>query len=112
MPAKKVSKSQVVFEKALHNHISSALFSQLERIDEFQIGTVLIYHEKPRFWRKKKLDFTCLPVQKLILAEDRSGLAEVREESRVLFTDTNDHSTGKRHIDFRLDEDVRLRQPA
>ena len=106
MPTKKVSKSQAVFERAVQNHLSSALYSQLERMDEFQIGAVLIHHKKPRFWRKTKLDFTGLPVQKLILEEDRRDLAEVQEEAGVLFTDTKDHSTAKKHINFHLDGDV------
>ena len=103
----KVSESQVVFERAVHHHVSSALYSQLERIDEFQLGTVLVYHEKPhswQFWKKNELDFVGLPFQKLI--QDASSLPELHTQTDVVFTATDDSSTRKVDINLNLDAEV------
>lgn len=102
----KVSESQIVFERAIHHHVSSALYSQLERIDDFQLGTVLVHHEKPHFWKKKELDFANLPFQKLLQSEDASGLAELQTQSDVLFTSTDDRSTKQVDINLDLDGEV------
>ena len=99
-----MSSSQAIFEKAIHHHIKHALYSQLERIDDFQIGIVLLKRKK--LLKKDQLDFTGLSVENLIMKEDLSGLPTLKMETKVIFTDTDDHSDKKIHIDADVDTEV------
>ena len=62
--------AQVVFEKAVLRHVEHAFVPLLDRVDEFDIGKVLVLHEKPqwyKFWGRKELDFSSLPLKRLLV---------------------------------------------
>ena len=103
--------SQAIFEKAICHHINCkhALYSQLERIDDFQLGIVLLNHKNSKWpWllKKNQLDFTGLPVQNLIMKEDLSGLPKIITKTNVISTNTDDYSDKKILIDADVDIEV------
>lgn len=62
--------AQVVFERAIVHHVEHAFVPLLDRVDEFDLGKVLVLHEKPhwyKFWGKKELDFSSLPLKSLLV---------------------------------------------
>lgn len=97
--------SQIVFEHGVKHHLPHAFISLLERIDEFQIGTVLTLHDKPHWWRKKELDFTSLPLEALI-TDDLKNDFKLQTEKNVLFSESDDQSNRVVDIDLDLDAEV------
>ena len=104
--------AQVVFQRAVKHHVPSAFVSSLERIDEFKIGTVLLYHDKPHWWSwgKKELDFVGLPISELI-AEEQRGDFHFQTESNVLFNETSDSSQRTINVDLDIDAEVCIYVP-
>ena len=100
-----MTSTQIIFERAVRHHIHDAFVSLVERIDDFNIGTVLLYHEKPHWWRKKEIDFTGAQLADLI-SEDMRGDFSVSTESSVIFDETSDSSQRTVDIDLDLDGEV------
>lgn len=101
--------TQTVFVRAVRHHVHDAFVSLVDRIDEFNIGTILVYTEKPRFWRKKELNFTGAQLSDL-LVEDQKGDFAFNTESKVIFDKTSDSSQRTVDIDLDLDADVSIKR--
>lgn len=72
--------AQVVFERAILHHVEHAFVPLLERVDEFDIGKVLVLHEKPhwyRLWGRKELDFSSLPLKRLLVEVYNESLMRI-----------------------------------
>ena len=95
--------SQSVFEHAVKHHLPSAFTPRIEKLNEFQLGSVLLYHHKPHFWRKKELDFASIELERLLV--DSAGY-KIETEKKILFTEADDQSTRVVHIDLDLDAEV------
>lgn len=101
--------AQVVFERAVLRHVEHAFVPLLDRVDEFDIGKVLVLHEKPqwyKFWGRKELDFSSLPLKRLLVEDERDGFS-YKTESSVLFDQSSDSSN--RVVQFDLDLDAELK---
>ncbi len=97
--------TQTIFSRAVQHHLQDAFVSILDRIDEFDIGTVLIYNEKPRFWRKTELNFSGVQLAD-VLEESQKAKFSFNTESKPLFDETSDSSQRTVNIDLDLDGDV------
>ena len=100
-----MTSTQKIFERAVKHHLPDAFVSLLDRIDEFKLGTVLIYHHKPHFWRSKELDFTGVRLKNLLEESQRAGF-DFETETEVLFDSTSDSSQRTVNIDLDLDGEV------
>ena len=79
--------AQTVFNRTIGFHLPSAIPTQLERIDEFEIGKVLVYTKKPkRFtpWRKQELSFTGWSISSLLSPSEDQQL-KIATASSFLF---------------------------
>lgn len=79
--------AQTLFNRTIGFHLPSAIPTQLERIDEFAIGKVLIYTKKPkRFtpWRKQELSFTGWSLSNLLSPPEDQRL-KIATASSFLF---------------------------
>ena len=95
---------QVVLDRAVKHHLPSAFASPLERVDEFEIGKILLHHKKPRFWRHKELDFTSLPLHSL-LADSKDFKFE--RQTTIEFTSDSDKSQRVVNVDLDVDAEVK-----
>lgn len=89
--------TQAVFGKAVKRILPSAIPTHLEKIDEYEVGKVLIYSKKPRKlipMRKHELDFTGWHMRSLV-AEGEEHPSIVTARSFVFDTgvDTATHTT-------------------
>lgn len=100
--------TQSVFERAVRHHLPSAFVSLLERVDEFDVGKVLVLHKKPHFWREKKLDFTSLHISALLKEVQGEGKAlDIHTESKKLFDQSSDASNRLVKLDLGLDAELK-----
>ena len=79
--------AQTLFHRTIGFHLPSAIPTQLERIDEFSIGKVLVYTKKPkRFtpWRKQELSFTGWSISSLLSPPENQRL-KIATASSFLF---------------------------
>ena len=95
--------AQTLFNRMVTDYLPSAIPSNLERIDEYALGKVLIYGSKPRKlmpWRKHDLKFTGWTLSSLLAAEQTveflTTISPLREARK-----------GAIHFDVRLDYEVR-----
>lgn len=97
---------QILFSRAVVSHFPAAIPTQLERVDEFTVGKVFIYHKRPRFllpWRKHKLDFTGYPLADLLVQGSSFKFATGR---KFLV----DIAKGVETVDTELGMDVELKE--
>lgn len=76
---------QSLFGRAVGFHLPSAVPVQLERVDDFVLGKVLIYQRKPRLFlpcRKHKLSFTDYALSDLLVKDSNLTFAT---ETKFLF---------------------------
>lgn len=72
---------QQIFEKAVKRILPSAIPANLEKIDEYAVGKVLIYSKAPRKlfpMRKHELDFTGYSLQSLLAEEEKLTIVTAR----------------------------------
>lgn len=77
---------QKIFVKTVHNYFPTIYPSHLECIDQFDIGQVLIYRQKPRPlmpWRALHLQLSGYPITKLLAPGDTLPIATT---DSVIFT--------------------------
>ena len=80
--------SQLIYEKAVRQNLSSAFVTSLERIDEFVIGTVLVRHNKQSWYHDNSLDFTSAPLQCLLSKSEQQGFSLQTETDTLLTEET------------------------
>ena len=98
---------QTLFGRAISNLLPSAIPTQLERINEFAIGKVLIYKKKPRkflSWRHHELNFTGYSLPSL-LADQTLTIAT---SSNFLFDAGK--GTSSATVKVNLDAELSLRE--
>ena len=97
---------QEVFGRAVKTILPSAIPTQLERIDEYAVGKVLVYSKKPRKlfpMRKQHLDFTGYSLQTLLAKGEKLTISTAKS---YLF-DTDKSTLSKSiHIDVGGDFDL------
>ena len=96
---------QTAFERAVRHQLPSAFAASLERVDEFEVGKVLVLHRKPRFWRLHRwqaLDFTGLHLTALL--ED----LDVRTQSRVGLTSDTDTTEKTFRLNLGADAELKM----
>lgn len=100
--------SQVIFERAVQHHLPTVFVTQLEKVDEFELGQVLLYHHK-KWWQvfqKKELDYTGVPLESLLAQDETNSQFKVETEKTELFSATSDSSTRKVDINVDIDAEV------
>ena len=100
--------AQTLFNRTIGFHLPSAIPTQLERIDEFSIGKVLVYTKKPkRFtpWRKQELSFTGWSISSLLSPPEDHGL-KIATASSFLFDLGKDSSSAA--VQVNLDAELNL----
>ena len=102
-----MTSTQTIFSRAVKHHVQDAFVSILDRIDEFNIGAVLVYNDKPRFWRKKELNFSGVQLSDLLEKSQQTEFS-FNTETKVLFNETDDSSQRTVNIDLDLDGEVSL----
>lgn len=98
--------AQTLFNRAVGYHLPTAIPTTLERIDEFSLGKVLLFHKRPhKFmpWRKHELDFTGYSLSSL-LAEGQN--LQFSTASNFLF----DVEKGVSTVDVQLGLDAELKE--
>ena len=102
--------AQALFNRTIGFHLPSAIPTQLERIDEFSIGKVLVYTKKPkRFtpWRKQELSFTGWSISSLLSAPEDQRL-KIATASSFLFDLGKGSSSAAVHVN--LDAELNLHE--
>ena len=97
---------QEIFEKVIHKLLPTAIPTQLEKIDEYSVGKVLIYSKKPRRllpMRKHHLEFTGFSLGGMLASNEE---LTIRHASNYIF-DT-DKSTSASKINVNVGADVDL----
>lgn len=97
---------QEIFEKVVHKLLPTAIPTQLEKIDEYSVGKVLIYSKKPRRllpMRKHHLEFTGFSLGS-VLADSEE--LTIKQASRYIFH--SDKSTEASTINVSVGGDVDL----
>ena len=97
--------SQLIYEKAVRQNHPSAFVTSLERIDEFVIGTVLVRHNKQRWYHDNSLDFTSAPLQCLLSKSEQQGFS-LQTETDTLLTGETESKEKSLNINLGLDADV------
>ena len=102
--------AQTLFGRTIGFHLPSAIPTQLERIDEFSIGKVLIYTKKPkRFtpWRKHELSFTGWSMSSLLSPSEDQQL-KIATASSFMFDLAKGSSSAT--VQVNLDAELNLRE--
>ena len=98
----------VVFKKAVVDLLPAAIPAELEKLDEYGVGKVLVYSKKPRklfALRGQKLLFTGWSVESL-LADDQQ--LTVTTASNYLYDTGKSTSSTKVKVDLETDLDLSL----
>jgi hypothetical protein len=103
--------AQTLFNRTVGFHLPSAIPTQLERIDEFGIGKVLIYSKKPkRFtpWRKHELSFTGWSISSLLSTQAEDPPLKIATASSFMFDLGKGSSSAT--VQVNLDAELNLRE--
>ena len=103
--------AQTLFNRTVGFHLPSAIPTQLERIDEFGIGKVLIYSKKPkRFtpWRKHELSFTGWSISSLLNTQAEDPPLKIATASSFMFDLGKGSSSAT--VQVNLDAELNLRE--
>ena len=96
---------QEVFSRSVRQFLPNAIPSQLDSIDEFSIGKVLVYKKKPKKsapWIKSDMEFTGYSISSL-MDKGNDKLEGITSSSDFLF-ESGDNSS---EIQFDLDEKMK-----
>ena len=97
---------QAVFSRAVQSYLPTAIPTNLEKIDEYSVGKILVYSKRPRKlipMRKHKLDFTGFSLESLL----SDGEALEINTGRTFLFDT-EKSTSKKQVNVDLEGDLDL----
>ena len=105
----KSESTQSVFARAVNHHLPSSFVTLLERVDEFEIGKVLVLHKKPHIWRHRTLDFTSLPLSALLnkVQGEEGKPFGFQKESTPLFDQASDSTNRVVKLDLGLDAELK-----
>ena len=102
--------AQTLFNRTVGFHLPYAIPVQLERIDEFSIGKVLIHTKKPkRFapWRKHELSFTGWSISSLLSSQPEDSPLKIATASSFMFDLGKGSSSAA--VNVNLDAELNLR---
>ena len=102
--------SQALFSHVVSSCLSEAVPTQLDRINEFSLGKVLIFSQRPRRfipWSKKDLKFTGWSLSSLLQEADAKEM-KIATASSFLFDTSKKTNTAS--VTIKLDADPTLRE--
>lgn len=101
--------SQIVFERAVKHHLPTVFITELERVDEFNLDQVLLYHHKHHWYTinsRREVDYTGMPLENILAEGELKTQYKVETEKTVLFSATSDQSNRTVDVDLDLDAEV------
>ncbi len=98
---------QAIFGKAVKKYLPTAIPVSLEKIDEYKVGSILVYSKKPRKlipMRKHELDFTGFSLQSLLV----EGSKELSITTARTFLFDTDKATVSKSVKVDVSTDFDL----